>query len=98
MTCCLSLAGPQHVTLPHHLSPYDFESLLTIGRCICTVVPRACISMLRGDDDGALLLLRRSFARWVWHLIERSAKPYGLAVCAPQNFPVPGFAALRADH
>jgi sarcosine oxidase, subunit gamma len=29
---CLHLAGPQHVTLLRHLSPYDFEPSLTIGR------------------------------------------------------------------
>jgi len=94
---CLYLAGPQHVTLLRHLSPYDFESL-GIGRCVSTVVPKAGVTVLRGDDQGVLLLFRRSFADWIWRLVERSARPYGLAVCAPQDLPAPAFAALRVDH
>lgn len=94
---CLNLAGPQHVMLLRHLSPYDFESL-GIGRCVSTVVPRAGVTVLRGDDQGVLLLFRRSFADWIWRLVERSARPYGLAVCAPHELPAPGFAALREGH
>jgi len=93
---CLHLAGPQHVTLLRHLSPYDFESL-KVGRCVSTVIPKAGVTVLRGDDEGVLLLFRRSFADWIWRLIERSAKPYGLALCAPQDLPAPGFATLRVD-
>lgn len=93
---CLHLAGPQHVTLLRHLSPYDFETL-GIGCCVSTVVPRAGVTVLRGDDQGVLLLFRRSFADWIWRLVERSARPYGLAICAPQDLPAPGFAALRAN-
>lgn len=90
---CLHVAGPQHVTLLRHLSPYDFGTL-GIGRCVSTVVPKAGVTMLRGDDQGVLLLFRRSFADWIWRLVERSAKPYGLAVCAPHDLPAPAFAAL----
>jgi sarcosine oxidase, subunit gamma len=92
---CLHLAGPQHVTLLRHLSPYDFESL-KVGRCVSTVLPKAGVTVLRGDDEGVLLLFRRSFADWVWRLVERSAKPYGLAVCAPHELAAPGFASLHA--
>jgi sarcosine oxidase, subunit gamma len=96
---CLHLAGPQHVTLLRHLSPYDFESL-KVGRCVSTVLPKASVTVLRGssDNDGVLLLFRRSFADWVWRLVERSAKPYGLAVCAPHELRAPGFAALHASR
>jgi sarcosine oxidase, subunit gamma len=93
---CLHLAGPQHVTLLRHLSPYDFESL-GVGRCVSTIVPKAGITVLRGDDAGVLLLFRRSFADWIWRLVERSARPYGLAACAPRDLPAPAFAALWAD-
>lgn len=94
---CLHVAGPQHVSLLRHLSPYDIESL-TVGRCVSTVVPKAGVTVLRGDDDGVLLLFRRSFADWLWRLVERSAKPYGLAVCAPHELRAPGFAALHAGR
>jgi sarcosine oxidase, subunit gamma len=92
---CLHLAGPQHVTPLRHLSPYDFESL-GIGGCVSTVFPKASVTVLRGDDDGVLLLFRRSFADWIWRLVERSAEPYGLARCAPSDLAAPGFAALQA--
>ena len=94
---CLQLAGAQHVSLLRHLSPYDFESL-GIGRCVSTVFPRASVTVLRANHEGVLLLFRRSFADWVWRLIERNAKPYSLAVCAPHDLPAPGVAALRADR
>jgi sarcosine oxidase, subunit gamma len=94
---CQHLAGPQHVTLLRHLSPYDFESL-KVSRCVSTVLHKAGVTVLRGDDDGVLLLFRRSFAEWVWRLVERSAKPYGLAVCAPHELAAPGFAALHAGR
>jgi sarcosine oxidase subunit gamma len=94
---CLHIAGPQHVMLLRHLSPYDFERL-GIGRCVSTVVPKAGVTVLRGDDQGVLLLFRRSFADWIWRLVGRSARPYGLAVLAPQDLPAPGFAALRSGH
>ena len=90
----LHLAGPQHLTLLRHLTPYDVESL-GIGRCVSTVVPRAGITVLRADEAGVLLLFRRSFADWIWRLIERSARPYGLAICAPQHLSSPGLAALQ---
>jgi sarcosine oxidase, subunit gamma len=93
---CLHLAGAQHVTLLRHLSPYDFD-LLKVGRCVSTVFPKAGVTVLRGDDEGVLLLFRRSFADWIWRLVERSAKPYGLAVCAPHELLAPGFPALRVD-
>lgn len=93
---CLHLAGPQHVTLLRHLSPYDFESL-GIGGCVSTIFPKASVTVLRGDDNGVLLLFRRSFADWIWRLVERSALPYGLALCAPPDLPAPAFAVLRAN-
>ena len=91
----LRLAGPQHTMLLRHLTTYDVNHL-TIGRCISTQLPKATWTIVRSDDDGVMLLFRRSFADWIWRLIERSAKPYGLALCAPHELPAPGFAALHA--
>jgi hypothetical protein len=36
------------------------------------------VTVLR-DDDGVPLLFRRSFADWIWRLVERSSKPCGVA-------------------
>jgi sarcosine oxidase, subunit gamma len=54
------------------------------------------VTVLRGDDDGVLLLFRRSFAEWVGRLVDRSSKPYSLAVGVPHDLPAQGFAALHA--
>jgi sarcosine oxidase, subunit gamma len=89
----LRLAGPQHTMLLRHLTTYDVEQL-TIGRCVSTQLPKATWTLVRSDDAGVMLLFRRSFADWIWRLIERSARPYGLALCTPHDLPAPGFAAL----
>lgn len=93
----LRLAGVHHVQLLRHLTAYD-TSRLAVGRCVCTVFPKASVTVARGDDDGVMLLFRRSFAGWVWQLIERSARPYGLAVCTPAQLPAPLFAPLLAER
>lgn len=92
---CLRLAGPQHTLLLRHLTPYDPDEL-TIGRCVGSVIPKAQVTLVRSDDAGVMLLFRRSFADWVWRLVERSARPYGLAVCTPSQLPAPAFSALLA--
>jgi sarcosine oxidase, subunit gamma len=92
----LRVAGPEHTTLLRHLTPYDTERI-SIGRCVWTAIPKATLSVIRADDAGVMLLFRRSFADWVWRLVERSARPYGLAVCMPSQLPAPAFSALLAD-
>ena len=90
---CLRLAGPEHVTLLRHLSPYDFERM-AVGRCVSSVIPKAGVTVVRSYDAGVMLIFRRSFADWVWRLIERSAKPYGLALCTPAQLPAADFSTL----
>lgn len=89
----LRVAGPEHLRLLRHLTTYDVESL-AVGRCVGTALPKATWTIVRTDDAGVLLLFRRSFADWVWRLVERSARPYGLAVCAPHELPVAGLPTL----
>jgi sarcosine oxidase, subunit gamma len=91
----LRLAGPQHTMLLRHLTTYDVEQL-AIGRCVSTQLPKATWTLARSDDTGVMLLFRRSFADWVWRLVERSARPYALAVCAPAQLPCAAFDALLA--
>jgi sarcosine oxidase subunit gamma len=91
---CLRLAGPEHLSVLRHLGPYDFEANLTIGRCVSSVIPKAGVTVVRSDDDGVMLVFRRSFADWVWRLLERSARPYGLALCSPAQLPARDFSAL----
>ena len=73
------LQGASHMLLLRHLGPYDFERI-QIGQCVSTVVSKAAFTVVRSDAEGVTLVFRRSFADYVWQLIERSAKPYDLQV------------------
>lgn len=87
------IAGREHVRLLRHLGPYDFERL-PVGRCVGTVMSKAAVTVLRTDDAGVLLVFRRSFADYLWRLIERNALPYGLCIVAPQAHADPVFTPL----
>ncbi|NDY91785.1 sarcosine oxidase subunit gamma [Ideonella livida] len=84
----LRLSGPQHMLLLRHLTPHDVDAL-PLGDCVSTVVSKASMVILRSDAQGVALVFRRSFADYLWRLIERSARPYGLALCAPAQCPDP---------
>jgi len=74
----LHLRGPASVTVLRHLTPYDFDGLGP-EQCVATVVGKAGFTVLR-VPEGVTLVFRRSFALYLWQLIERAAGPYGLAV------------------
>lgn len=80
----LRLAGAQHMQLLHHLSPYDFGAL-PLGDCVSTVISKASFTVLRSDAQGVSLVFRRSFADYIWKLIERNARPYGLQLVEPRR-------------
>lgn len=73
----LRITGAPALRLMAHLSPYDLESL-PVGQCVSTVVSKASLTVLRSDAQGVTLVFRRSFADYLWQLIARTARPYGL--------------------
>lgn len=89
----LRLSGRDHLTLLRHLGPYDFQSQ-AIGLCISTVAQRAAITVVRCDMAGVVVIFRRSFADYLWRLIERSARPYGLAIVPASSHADPVFTPL----
>lgn len=89
----LRLAGPDHLLLLRQLSPYDFTRL-GVGRCVHTVAAKASLTVARSDEAGVLLLFRRSFADYLWRLIERTAQPYRPGISAPGHCADPWFAPL----
>ncbi len=82
----LRLSGVDQLRLLRHLSPYDFDQL-ALGSCASTVISKATLGIVRTDADGVFLLFRRSFADYIWRLIERSARPYQLCITTPQQCP-----------
>lgn len=90
---CLRLAGPEHLTVLRHLTPYDVQRI-PVGGCVSTVVQRAQLTLVRPDEAGIMLVFRRSFADWTWRLIERASRPYGLARCTPAQLSARHFSNL----
>ncbi len=67
-----------------HCTVYDLAHL-TEGRVVGTTFGKSSV-YLRRAGDGYCLLLRRSFADYIWRTLERAARPYGF-----------GIAKLKAD-
>ncbi len=82
----LRVAGLPHLQLLRHLTPYDVEAL-PHGDCVSTVVSKASMTILRSDPAGVALVFRRSFADYLWRLVERSARPYGLRLVEARQCP-----------
>lgn len=82
------LSGARQVELLRHVSPYDFDSL-GAGSAVSTVCAKAAITVLRYDTHGLFVIFRRSFADYVWRLLEKAARPYGLGISS---------LAYRASH
>jgi len=89
----LRLAGTEHMRLLRHMGPYDFESL-AVGRSASTVVSKAGITVVRSDAKGVLLVFRRSFADYIWRLLERTAQPYRPCIALAQHSTDPLFTPL----
>jgi sarcosine oxidase subunit gamma len=61
-----------------HASVYDLHRLGE-GRVVGTTFGTSAVYMYR-ERDGVSLLVRRSFADYVWRFLVRAAEPYGFGV------------------
>ncbi|MGL4767303.1 MAG: sarcosine oxidase subunit gamma [Formosimonas sp.] len=75
----LDLSGAEHLMVLRHLTPFDVENL-QVGQCAATVMSKAGVILLRTDEEHISLICRRSFADYIWRLLQKAATPYGLAV------------------
>jgi sarcosine oxidase subunit gamma len=91
----LRISGAQHMRLLNHLSPYDFAAL-PVGACVSTVMSKASFTVLRSDAQGVSLVFRRSFADYIWKLIDRTARPYGLQLTEARQCADPLLSPLLA--
>jgi sarcosine oxidase, subunit gamma len=69
------LTGREHQTVLRHVGVYDFAAL-TPGRVAGTVCGKAGMVVYRVDERGVFVILRRSFADYIWRLLGRAARPY----------------------
>ncbi|MDZ5457471.1 hypothetical protein, partial [Azohydromonas lata] len=60
------------------------------------VMSKASFTVLRSDAQGVALVFRRSFADYIWKLIERTARPYGLQLVEPRRCVDPMLSPLLA--
>jgi sarcosine oxidase subunit gamma len=75
------LSGASHLDVLHHVGVYDF-SLVTPGRAVSTICGHAGMLVYRVDADGVFVVFRRSFADYVWLLLNKAARPYGVGIQA----------------
>jgi sarcosine oxidase, subunit gamma len=61
-----------------HCTVYDLAHL-TDGRVVGTTFGKSSV-FLRRSGDSYILLLRRSFADYIWRYLERAAQPYGFGI------------------
>lgn len=74
----LTLAGEPLTTFLRHITPYNVEALQT-GEVVGTILSKSQV-LLYKTETGFELIFRRSFADYVWKLLVRSSRPYGLGL------------------
>jgi sarcosine oxidase subunit gamma len=72
------LQGVNATDVLSHVSVYDFAAL-TPGRVVGTTFGKSSAYVHR-TEQGYCLLLRRSFADYIWRYLVRAAQPYGFGV------------------
>lgn len=77
------LEGRNAVDVLQHVSVYDFASLEP-GRVVGTTFGKSSVYAFR-HGDGYRLVIRRSFADYIWRSLVRAATPYGLGIADLAN-------------
>lgn len=72
------LTGDKADDVLSHVSVYDLAGLAP-GRVVGTTFGKTSIYLHR-EGSGYLLMLRRSFADYIWRYLMRAAEPYGFGV------------------
>jgi len=70
--------GRNALDVLQHASVYDFAPL-DAGRVVGTTFGKSSVYVHR-QGDGYCLMLRRSFADYIWRYLVRAAKPYGMGI------------------
>ena len=74
------LQGKQATDALQHCTVYNLHAL-TPNKAVGTIFGKASVIIYR-LDDGFCLILRRSFADYIWRYLARAAAPYGFGIAA----------------
>ncbi|WP_024275815.1 sarcosine oxidase subunit gamma family protein [Hyphomicrobium sp. 802] len=74
------LQGRNALDVLQHASVYNFAALQP-GRVVGTTFGKSSVYAYR-SGNGFCLLMRRSFADYIWRYLARAAAPYGLGIAA----------------
>jgi sarcosine oxidase, subunit gamma len=74
----LVLQGKNASDVLSHVTVYDLGSLAA-GHVVGTTFGKSSI-YLRRQGDAYVVMLRRSFADYIWRYLARAAEPYGLGI------------------
>lgn len=72
------IEGRNALDVLQHVSVYDFASMQQ-GRVVGTTFGKSSVYAFR-QGNGYSLLIRRSFADYIWRYLARAAMPYGLGI------------------
>lgn len=72
------LEGRNALDVLQHVSVYDFAGMEP-GRVVGTTFGKSSVYAFR-QGDGYRLVIRRSFADYIWRYLLRAATPYGLGI------------------
>lgn len=75
----LRIHGSESSTVLRHLSPYPILTLKK-GMCVQTIGKKSPFLICCIDQDDYALVFRRSFAEYLWKILEKTAKPYGFSL------------------
>jgi sarcosine oxidase subunit gamma len=71
----IEISGSRHLDVIAKLSPYDYHKL-TIGSVISTNLAKAPSIIYRPNENSLTILVRFSFADYLWRTIEKASLEY----------------------
>ncbi len=75
----MRIHGQEASTVLRHLSPYPILNLKN-EECVQTIGKKTPFLICKIDNGDYALIFRRSFAEYLWKILEKTARPYGFAL------------------
>ncbi|MGP7733048.1 sarcosine oxidase subunit gamma [Oceanimonas smirnovii] len=77
----IALSGPKAEMVIRKSCPYDIHpSRFPTGKCVGTVFAKSSALLRRTGADSFELVIRRSFADYVWMWLQDASREYGLVI------------------